>query len=526
MANTAPRPTGSSVSGLARPGMQAGAQYEEFSVRVAKKSKKKFSVMNFTGGGNIDMAKWQQVKMERENNLREFKTETDTPTYGAGSEFGKERRQEARRKKYGVITKNYNPEDQPWILRHGGKNGKRYKGKREGGITENTSYFIFTQGPDGAFEAHPLDSWYKFSPMINYKTLNAEEAEEEFGRRDKVLNYFSIMVKKRLKDEEGEEGEEAVKETKKKSQSLTILENDEYQGFMSDDDDDDDSDEEKPKKPKKKGGKSKKKKKDSDDEEAIEESDEGDFDGREFDYLSEMSSDEDDKDINSKRHEMKGLDQEISGEDESEEEEEEEQKTETPAEGDGGTPKQLEEEASKKEELSSDSSSESDDSDLDSTEVKSHLFIQSKGSEKKSRKSPAKATQSNSSANSSRSGTPTIAVDGTVTSHTLDSAAGKLLHGKRKGREDGPPAKRAKGSPVDGAGARSGSSDSGITEEMVRRYLKRKPMTTKDLLHKLRAKKTGMNQHEIVQKITDILRKLSPQNIKLKGKSHWFIKEG
>lgn len=96
-------------------------------------------------------------------------------------------------------------------------NTSRYRGVREGGIAENASYYVFTQASDGAFEAFPISEWYQFSPTQIYKTLNAEEAEEEFGRRDKVFNYFSIMLKKRLKnDDEGEgEGEENLKKDKK-----------------------------------------------------------------------------------------------------------------------------------------------------------------------------------------------------------------------------------------------------------------------------------------------------------------------
>lgn len=45
--------------------------------------------------------------------------------YGAGSEFGREAREEARRKKYGVVARKYKPEDQPWILKQGGKSGKK-----------------------------------------------------------------------------------------------------------------------------------------------------------------------------------------------------------------------------------------------------------------------------------------------------------------------------------------------------------------------------------------------------------------
>lgn len=58
----------------------------------------------------------------------------------------------------------------------------RYKGIREGGVTENTSYYVFTQANDGTFEAYPVEEWYNFTPIQRYKALSAEEAEEEFGR--------------------------------------------------------------------------------------------------------------------------------------------------------------------------------------------------------------------------------------------------------------------------------------------------------------------------------------------------------
>ena len=65
--------------------------------------------------------------MDRENNMREFQpgADEDMPTSGAGSEFGRERREEARRKKFGIISKKYKPEDQPWLLRVAGKQEKK-----------------------------------------------------------------------------------------------------------------------------------------------------------------------------------------------------------------------------------------------------------------------------------------------------------------------------------------------------------------------------------------------------------------
>lgn len=58
----------------------------------------------------------------------------------------------------------------------------RFKGIKKGGVTENASYYIFTQCPDGAFEAFPVHGWYNFTPQAKHRTLTAEEAEEEWGR--------------------------------------------------------------------------------------------------------------------------------------------------------------------------------------------------------------------------------------------------------------------------------------------------------------------------------------------------------
>ena len=62
-------------------------------------------------------------------------------------------------------------------------------------------------------------------PPVKYNYFNAEEAEEEFEKRNKTLNYFSIMVSKKMKGpEEGEEeaamlaeGKQARKKERKKA---------------------------------------------------------------------------------------------------------------------------------------------------------------------------------------------------------------------------------------------------------------------------------------------------------------------
>lgn len=48
--------------------------------------------------------------------------------FGAGSEFGREAKEEARRKKLGIVARKYKPEDQPWILKCYGSSVKKFKG--------------------------------------------------------------------------------------------------------------------------------------------------------------------------------------------------------------------------------------------------------------------------------------------------------------------------------------------------------------------------------------------------------------
>lgn len=51
---------------------------------------------------------------------------TVMPTYGAGSVYNYERKEEARKKRRGYIKKEVNPDDLPYALRLDGKGGKRY----------------------------------------------------------------------------------------------------------------------------------------------------------------------------------------------------------------------------------------------------------------------------------------------------------------------------------------------------------------------------------------------------------------
>lgn len=63
--------------------------------------------------------------MERDLSNRRMYGEEETPEGAAGSEFGKKQREEARRKKFGIVTREFKVEDQPWILKVNGKAGRR-----------------------------------------------------------------------------------------------------------------------------------------------------------------------------------------------------------------------------------------------------------------------------------------------------------------------------------------------------------------------------------------------------------------
>ena len=69
--------------------------------------------------------------MVRENNQKVKNPEEEQPKFGAGSEFGREQKEEARRKKFGMVSKKYDPDAQPWLMRVGSKKeGKHYRGGR------------------------------------------------------------------------------------------------------------------------------------------------------------------------------------------------------------------------------------------------------------------------------------------------------------------------------------------------------------------------------------------------------------
>uniref|UniRef100_A0A4X2MDB2 Transcription initiation factor IIF subunit alpha n=1 Tax=Vombatus ursinus TaxID=29139 RepID=A0A4X2MDB2_VOMUR len=469
----------------------------EYVVRVPKNNLKRYNIMAFNAADKVNFSTWHQAKMERDLSNKKIYQEEEMPESGAGSEFNRKLRDEARRKKYGIILKAFKAEDQPWLLKVNGKTGRRFKGVKKGGVTENTSYYIFTQCPDGAFEAFPVHNWYNFTPVARHRTLTAEEAEEEWERRNKVLNHFSIMQQRRLKDQDHDEEEEEHKEKKsrKKASELRIHDLEDDLEMSSDDSSGSGEEGEKVPRTKKKAAPSrggKKKKKKGSDDEAFEDSDDGDFEGQEVDYMSDGSSSSEEEAV--------------------------------------GKPKVVKQE----EDGPKDSSEESDtseESDIDN-EASSALFM----TKKKTPPKRERKASGSSSRGDSRPSTPSV--DSGSTSSTLRAAANKLEQGKRQtAPSDTPAAKRlrldagpqsisGKSTPQPQSGKSTPSSgDVQVTEDAVRRYLTRKPMTTKDLLKKFQTKKTGLSSDQTVNVLAQILKRLNPERKMINDKMHFSLKE-
>jgi transcription initiation factor TFIIF subunit alpha len=522
--------------------------------------------MRFSNASNVDVKTWkgQKVKMEKEGGglVKDGKpgagdsSSQEIPKFGAGSEFGRAEREEARIKKYTPRGRK-NLDSAPWLLKIGsGKTSKRYRGVREGGVDQNASLYIFFQAVDGAFEAVPVNEWYKFNLQAKYKALTAEEAEERFEKRDKIMNFFSVM---KSKGEDSSTGLDSFDSKPKKktrdSKSFKVTDMDEWADSDADDDSGPDvgSDDEVGKKGKK--GKKKGKKGSDVDSEAGEESDEGDFDTREMDYISSSSDDDDEEDLDERlNRDLKGVEDEeglkglVISDDSDEEEDGEKDKDPSKADDlidsnsrggeDGIKDKKNRKRMTKDGEISDESVSGSDDSEIDDDEVdksKSWMFMQARPefstSNSKNGKLPASTMQSGNNSNSnSRSETPVKEVDGksdvdgsTFSPVASGSSIADTLDNKsalKRKLETTPSA-----SPAAPKKAKTAGDDDGVSEEAVRRYLLRKPMTAKELFKKFKTKLKGKGTGEtIAHQIAGILKKINPEKQTRNGELYLSLK--
>merc|ERR1711909_229495 len=290
--------------------------------------------------------------------------------------------------------------------------------------------------------------------------------------------------------EEDLDGEEGAKGKKgKQGSSFKISDMDEWDGS----DDGLDTDEEKEKKQDDSdsdGGKKKKKKKNHDVDEAFEDSDDGDDEGREVDYMSDESS-ESDEEV-TKEHDVKGVDQ------------------------DEGLSKMLDSDSSSSDEDKKKSDDDDDDEDETGKKKKKGGNSDDEGNKKKK----------GGSAASSRSGTPTKEMEKMDKDQKRKAMVAGLLDPNASNESN---AKKSRLEQFGGSSAGSSGSIAGteaITDEAVRRYLKRRPMTTTDLLKKFRSKKTGIMNAQLVQLLANILKKINPHKQKVKGVTYLSLKEG
>ena len=271
--------------------------------------------------------------------------------------------------------------------------------------------------------------------------------------------------------------------------------------------------------PKSKGKKSKKK--DSDDDgnesEPKEESDEGDFDQREVDYMSDVSSsdEEDAENAEMLNKELQGVEDEdalrqlVLSDEESEDEEnksnakdkepdEQQAKQQIDANGKPVVDKKaLDADAKVKQEKKANNSdsSDSDDSDLDEKNFQSSLFMQ-----KKEGKSVAVKKEPN--------GEP---IQGQK--RKLDAMA------EAAGSSNG---STSQGSSSAVKRARLPNAETSL-EEKIKGYLMRKPITTTELIKNMRKLKVANSKEELVMITSQILKKLKPQSQKISGKVYLYL---
>ena len=326
-----------------------------------------------------------------------------------------------------------------------------------------------------------------------------------------------------------------------------------------------DSDEEKSKRTKGKGKKDLKNKKDKkrkkkkgsddddDDEEPLEDSDEGDYDDKEVDYMSDSSSssesDLETVDIKGVVDESALRDLVVSEDDEEEEEENKEETNEQTDEANSNKPNELEKKVKVKSEKNgiifinnfhnticfnffihplandssiSDSEFDSDNSDLDDS--KSALLIQNRKGQK-SKGSTIGGDQQSSEQQTSSSSTNESKFanfDSTNGEQSANKAGGSSSGNGLKFRHKMDNADMSHINKKQKTDKNRNEPSDGITEDAVRRYLMRKPMTCTDLLQKFKNK---VHQRDnLVSIIADILKKLSPETQKIKGKMYFSLK--
>lgn len=203
--------------------------------------------MEFASGIVIDCKDGNKIEMKREINPYTYRPATviDSagsasntivtasgailPKTGAGSEYGREQKEAMKKRRY--ATKGTNAEDLPWVLTNylvSEKRMKHYRGIKKGGITDNSSYYIFIQQPDG-FSAFPVEDWHSFTPTNVFKTLDYDEAEKQYDERHKKLSkWVTTHMPTKGEHEESEETPSSKKGSRAKLNDFKLLDTDDF----------------------------------------------------------------------------------------------------------------------------------------------------------------------------------------------------------------------------------------------------------------------------------------------------------
>uniref|UniRef100_A0A183C601 Transcription initiation factor IIF subunit alpha n=1 Tax=Globodera pallida TaxID=36090 RepID=A0A183C601_GLOPA len=342
----------------------------EFAVRVPKGPPRKLTIMKFNGSLNVKPENWTQeiVQLEREDNRRRGLTVAGeiVQDFGEGSVYGSAAREEARRKRLGRQSRKYEHDNQPWKLsiektvgsgdgiaptevdkdKQPNSSGKtrKFRSIREAGAGKHADYWIFYRAGND-LEAYKVDEWFQFLPAVTYKYLDAEQAEERFQQQSKVFNQFALkaQIQKQLAEQEerDQQGQMLVKNASGLKIKDEASSDEEYE---ADDEIEGKNGGDSAAKGRKKGkatakeakpkaiakGNRKKQRVEAGDEVAAYESEDGEDEGREYDYMSDSGSDTDREELNVDRklgedlvgvEEEQGLKRSLETDEEGEEEE-------------------------------------------------------------------------------------------------------------------------------------------------------------------------------------------------------------
>jgi transcription initiation factor TFIIF subunit alpha len=423
-------------------------------------------------------------------------------------------------------------EFQPWQIKLGsGRVARRFKAIKEGGVGENASYFIFYKPKNSTtdkFEVCPVDEWYNVSATQRYKTLTAEEAEQKFEQRHKTLNYFSVMHLKK----NGDGGEEKLAGSDSKDFKITEMDDWEDSGDDFSGSDREDNDETGAKKKNKKKS-IKKESNDDAPEEGKEDSDEGDFEQREVDYMSDTSSDSEGSSADEKDEaDVKGIAEEealrdlLSTDDEEDEEGSPTKGAKSPLNKSSIVTADLQQDPDGD---GSEDSSDSDDYDVDEEKIDSMFMKNSL---------PPQLVKQESSEQDSATGSATmVSSTSVIQKHTAATSGPNASKRKPETSQSAsssslppttsPPKRHC---PAEYSSSAPAGSHEKLVEDLIKKYLSRKPMTLKALLKDLKnkLKRMGCSTSEmdtnLVSTIAKIINRIKPERQKINDTIYLSLK--